>query len=227
MKTILILYANVGAGHKRVAKILESMLGEIEGYRITSHSVSELFEDSTIKMVSRFWAYLLQHNQLKLADEFINFFLRLWVAPIVDALETGNYHGILAKLSPDVIICTCDAFGKVLGSYARQKSIPFYMIITEMSIFADLVNPYATHICYFPETINAIRSFSFESAYFATELSRTTTAWGKIKYVLSMYKEHILFFRQNSIYRNIDRDHPERNQAKCVAVGPIVEKIFC
>ena len=100
------------------------------------------------------------------------------------------------------------------------------MIINEMSIFADLVNPYATHICYFPETINAIRSFSFESAYFATELSRTTTAWGKIKYVLSMYKEHILFFRQNSIYRNIDRDHPERNQAKCVAVGPIVEKIF-
>ncbi len=202
------------------------MLGEVEGYDIVSYPASELFDDATIKLVDRLWTYFLRHNWLKLTDWLVNFFLRIWVAPIAEALETGGYHDILEEISPDIIICTYDAFGQILGGYAQEKSIPFYMVITEISIFIDLVNPYATHICYFPETINAIRSFPFESPYFATKLDRKTTGWGKIKYVLSMYKEYILFFRQHSIYRNIDQKHPERNQAKCIAVGPIVEPVY-
>ncbi len=223
---ILILYENSGAGHQRVTRILETILGEVENYHVVSYAASELFDDPTIKMINKLWSYLLRQNWITLADTLINFFLRIWVIPIVEVMQTGQYLDKLAKISPDIIICTGDGVSKVLGTYAREKSIPFYLVITDTSIFIDLVNPGAMHICYFPETINAIRSFSFESPYFAIQLDRTTSTWDKIKYVLKMYKKYILLTNRNSIYRNIDQKYSARNAADGVAIGPLVEPIY-
>ena len=226
MKKILILYENVGSGHKRVTTILETIFSEVEGYEVVSYTVSELFNDRTTHLVEKLWSYWLRRNWMRLTDNFINFFLRGWVAPVVEALQSSGYLDKVAEVSPDMIICTYDSLGKLLGTYAKQHSIPFYMVITEVAVFTDLVNPEAVHICYFPETINAIRNFSFATTYFSVQLDHNTSTLGKIKYVFNMYKETILFFRQNSIYRNVDRVYPEHNQANCVAVGPIVDPIY-
>ncbi len=225
-KKILILYENTGSGHKRVANILETILREVEDVQVISHAASELFNDSTIQLVNRLWTMFLRRNWIRLTDGLINFFLRIWVAPIVEALETDTYLDKLEEIAPDILICTCDAFGKILGTYAQKKAIPYYLVITELSIFSDLVNPHATHICYFPETINAIRSFDWQTTYFATQIDRNSSAWDKFNYVAHMVWDHALFRRRQTIFRNIDRVHPERNLAKAIAVGPIVEPAY-
>lgn len=215
------MYENLGSGHKRVADILETMLAD-DKHQIISCAAGDLFNDQTIRLVQSLWTYFLQHNWITLTDTFINFFLRLSVGPVAEVLQTGPYYKILEALAPDIIICTCDVFGKLLGAYARDKSIPFYMVITDVAVFADLANPYATHICYFSETIQAIRSFDFNTIYFATHLNRETTFWNKLRYVIKMDYEYILLAHRNSIFRNIDPLPQEQNQAACIAVGPIV-----
>lgn len=223
---ILIVYENTGSGHKRVADILAAILGEGEDVEIVSRAASELFNDSTIQVVNRLWTMLLRRNWVRLADGLINFFIRIWIVPWVDAFEAGTYHDILDEIAPDILICTCDGFGKVLGSYAQEKEIPFYLVITELSIFSDLVNPYATHICYFPETINAIRSFDWQTTYFLQQIDRNSSAWDQVRYVLGIVWDNALYRSRQSIFRNVARVHPERNRAKAVAVGPIVERTY-
>ncbi|MEM7132760.1 MAG: glycosyltransferase [Chloroflexota bacterium] len=223
---ILILYENVGSGHKRVADILETILSEVEDVQVVSYAASELFNDSTIQLVNRLWTMFLRRNWIRLTDGFINFFLRIWVAPIVEALETGNYLDKLEGIDPDILICTYDAFGKVLGTYAQEKDIPYFLVITDHSIFSDLVNPHATHLCYFPETINAVRSFDMQTTYFAQQIDRDSSTWDKLKYVIQMYRDHALFRSRHTIFRNIDRVHREQNMAKAIAVGPIVEPAY-
>ncbi|MEZ4708768.1 MAG: glycosyltransferase [Caldilineaceae bacterium] len=223
---ILIVYENTGSGHKRVADILATILSEVEDVQIVSYAASELFNDGTIQLVNRLCTTFLRRNWIRLTDGFINFFLRIWVMPVVEALETGHYHDILEGIAPDKIICTCDAFGKVLGSYAQEKAIPFYLVITEMSIFSDLVHPYATHICYFPETINAIRSFNWQKTFFAQQINRNSSMGDKVKYVMQMLWDYAFFRSHHSIFRNIDVVHPEQNDAKVITVGPIVEPVY-
>ncbi len=174
-------------------------------------------------LVQLLLTYMLQRNWVTFADKLVNFFLRIWVAPPVEVMQTKPYHDILEEINPDLIICTYDVFGKLLGAYAKEKSIPFYLVITEVAIFTDLAHPDAYHLCYFPETKNAIRSFDFQSTYFSFNLDRNTSFWEQVRYVIKMYQEYILRVGQNSIYRNIDQIHDEHNQAKCLDIGPIVE----
>lgn len=226
MKTILILYENNGAGHRRAAKIIESMLADRADCRVTAVAGSELFNDPGVELINRFWIYLVRKNWITLADWLLNFYLRAWILPMLEAAQLAGYHDKLDELAPDVIVCTADGFGKVLGLYAQARAIPLYLVITEFTMFADVANPMATHICYFPETINAIRSYRFEDAYFSSRLARKSSAWDKIKYVSSVHRGHIRAGGTRSIYRNIDRQYPERNHARCIAVGPLVEPVY-
>ncbi|MEM7131456.1 MAG: glycosyltransferase [Chloroflexota bacterium] len=222
-KKILIVYENAGAGHKRVAEILQTILCELDNVQIVSQAASDLFDDDTSTLVNRLWNYFLRKNWIRIADALINFFLRLWVVPVVEVLETTGYLNKLEQIRPDMLICTYDAFGKVLGTYAREKGVPFYLVLTEISVFIDLVNPEATHICYFPETINAIHSFDFTTTYFTKRLDRQSSLSDKVRYVLGMYRDYALGNGRRTIFRNIDVRHPEQNDATAIAVGPLVE----
>ena len=92
MKTILILYENTGAGHKRAAAIIESMLASCEGCRIVTSAGSEFFDAPVIKVINRLWIHLIRRNWIALADSLINFFLRGWIAPLLDVIEVEKCH---------------------------------------------------------------------------------------------------------------------------------------
>ena len=109
----------------------------------------------------------------------------------------------LDEVKPDAIICTTDGYAKALGLYAEECSIPLYIVITEFTMFADLANPAATHICYFPETINAIRSYRLEDAFFSERLSRSSSLSEKLRYVARVYRDRLAAGGARSIYRNI------------------------
>ena len=226
MKTILILYENTGAGHKRAAAIIESMLASCEGCRIVTSAGSEFFDAPVIKVINRLWIHLIRRNWIALADSLINFFLRGWIAPLLDVIEVEKCHRKLDELAPDTIVCTADGLGKILDLYARKRGIPLYMLITDITTFSDVVTPTATHVCFFPETICAIRSYDFDTAYFSSHFEFSKSAWKKMKYVLQVVCDRWKAGGARSIYRNIDRDHEKRNHAKCVAIGPLVASAY-
>lgn len=97
-------------------------------------------------------------------------------------------------------------------------------MITEVSVFIDLVNPYAVHICYFNETGEAIRNYDFNSTYFSYNIDKKSTILERIQYVLKFYKEYIILAYKNSIYRNADKYLERNNDAKYEVIGPLAEK---
>jgi hypothetical protein len=223
-KKILIIYEKMGMGHLRMANILEDILNGSGDVRIFKLAGSELSGSSDVQGIVYLWNLFIRKNWIKAADILVNFIIRIVGVPIIEVMNTKPFLDKLEQIDPDIIISTADGFNRVLGTYASEKNIPFYIFLTEVSVFSDLVNPYATHICYFKETVEAIRSYDFQLTYFSFVLNRATGFLRKILYVLKNYNDYIIHAYKNSIYSNPDKNLPQRNNARCEVIGPLAEK---
>lgn len=213
----------MGMGHYRMSSILEDMLKGAD-VEVIKRAGSEMINDSSINGVVKLWNYCIKKNLIRTVDLLLNFIVRIFILPFIEVSSTEPYHKKLEEINPDIIICTADGFNRAIGTYAKEKGIPFYIFITEVSIFIDLVNPYATHLCYFNETGDAIRSYDFSNAYYSYKLDTHSTFSDKVKYILKYYKDFVLNGYKNSIFRNPDRELPHLNNAKFEVVGPLAEK---
>jgi UDP-N-acetylglucosamine:LPS N-acetylglucosamine transferase len=222
-KKVLVVYEKFGMGHLRTAKIIEDML-QGEDAEIMVMAGSEMIESTDINTVVKLWNFLIRRNLIKTVDILINFIARIFILPFAEIFDTAPYYKKLEEINPDIIISTADAFNKAIGIYAKEKGIPFYIFITEISLFLDLVNPYATHICYFNETGEAIQNYDFTKTYFSLDINKSTTFFEKLRYVLSYYNDFVLQGHKNSIFRNPDRKLEKLNDAKFRLIGPLAEK---
>jgi UDP-N-acetylglucosamine:LPS N-acetylglucosamine transferase len=222
-KKVLVVYEKFGMGHLRTARIIEDML-QGEDAEIMVIAGSEMIESADINTVVRLWNFLIRRNLIKTVDILLNFIARIFLLPFMEVSDTAPYYKKLEEINPDIILSTADGFNKAIGIYAKEKGIPFYIFITEISLFLDLVNPYATHICYFNETGEAIQSYDFTKTYFSFDINKSTTLFEKIEYVLKYYKDFVLQGYKNSIHRNPDRKLDKLNDAKFRLIGPLAEK---
>lgn len=222
-KKVLIVYEKMGMGHFRMASILEDML-KGEDVEIIKCAGSEMINDNSLNIVIKLWNYCIKKNLIRTVDFLLNFFVRIFILPFMEVTSIDPYYKKLEEINPDIIICTADGFNRAIGTYAKEKNVPFYIFITEVSIFIDLVNPYATHLCYFNETGEAIRSYDFNDTYYSYELNPSTSFSDKVKYILKYYKDFVVFGYKNSIFRNPDRNLQQLNNAKFEVVGPLAEK---
>lgn len=222
-KKILIIYEKMGMGHQRMANILNDMLGG-EDVEILVKAGSDIQETNDVYTIVKLWNYFIKKNLIRSCDVLINFALRMLILPFMEAKQDAVFMEKLEKIKPDIIISTADGFNKAIGAYTSANNIPFYIFITEISTFSDLVCPYATHICYFDETPEAIRSYNFENAYFSYRMDEETTFLEKVKYVFRAYNDFVIHGRSNSIFRNPDRKLVRMNNAKCEVIGPLAEK---
>ena len=223
-KKVLIIYEKMGMGHLRMAKIVEQTLKSETDLTIINQAGSDLFSINDVRLIDKLWNFCLRKNWIRTADVVINYMLRILFMPLSEISEVDVIHDKLDEINPDIIISTADAWNHVLGSYAFQHKIPFYIIITDMAIFIDLVNPYATHLCYFPETANAIHNYDFHMPYFSTILNRSMTFFQKLHYVLKYYHNYLLGIFTNSIYRNINQSYPVKNHASVKITGPMADQ---
>jgi hypothetical protein len=178
-KRILIVYEKMGMGHLRMANILADMLGG-EDVEIIVRAGSEIVETSDVSTIINMWNFLIRKNLIRTCDFLLNYFTRIVALPIVETKQTTLFFNQLEKIKPDIIVSTADGFNKALGGYAEENNIPFYIFITEISTFIDLICPYATHICYFNETPEAIRNYDFDMEYFSHKLNKATTRRGNL-----------------------------------------------
>lgn len=222
-RRILIIYEKMGMGHQRMANILKDML-EGEDVEILVEAGSDIQQTNDVYTVVKLWNYFIRKNLIRACDVIVNFGLRMLVLPFMEANQDEVFIQKLDMIKPDIIISTADGFNKAIGGYTSVRNIPFYIFITEISTFNDLVNPFATHICYFDETPEAIRSYNFENAYFSYRLDEETTFLEKVKYVVRAYNDFVFHGRSNSIYRNPNKKLQRMNNAKCEVIGPLAEK---
>lgn len=222
-RKILIVYEKMGMGHQRMANILKEML-EGEDVEILISAGSDIQQTNDVYTVVKLWNYFIRKNLIRSCDVIVNFALRMLILPFMEANQDEVFIQKLDKIKPDIIISTADGFNKAIGAYTSVRDIPFYIFITEISTFSDLVNPFATHICYFDETPEAIRSYDFDNAYFSYRMDEETTFLEKVKYVFRAYNDFVFHGRSNSIYRNPNRKLVRMNNAKCEVIGPLAEK---
>jgi UDP-N-acetylglucosamine:LPS N-acetylglucosamine transferase len=222
-KKILIVYEKFGMGHLRMAKILEDIL-QGEDAEIMVMAGSEMIGSTSINTVVRLWNFFIKKNSIRTVDILLNFIARIFLLPFMEVSDTAPYYKKLEEINPDIIVSTADGFNKAIGIYAKEKGIPFYIFITEISPFLDLVNPYATHLCYFNETGEAIQSFDFTKTYFSFDINKSTTLFEKVEYVLKYYRDFVIQGYKNSIFRNPDRKLEKLNDAKFRLIGPLAEK---
>lgn len=221
-RKILIIYEKMGMGHQRMANILNDML-KGEDVEILIEAGSDIQETNDVYTIVKLWNYFIKKNLIRTCDVLINFATRMLILPFMEAKQDEVFIEKLAKIKPDIIISTADGFNKAIGAYTSVNNIPFYIFITEISTFSDLVNPFATHICYFDETPEAIRSYDFDNAYFSYRLDEETTFLGKVKYVLRTYNDFVIHGHSNSIFRNPNKRLERMNNAKCEVIGPLAE----
>lgn len=222
-KKVLIIYEKMGMGHLRMAEILGDSLKDVD-VDIEIHAGSELIEDTSINLVVNLWNFCIRKNYIKTVDLLLNFIFRIFIMPFVEVSSTVPFNDKLSEIKPDIIISTADGFNKSIGTYAKENNIPFYIFITEVSIFIDLVNPYATHICYFNETGEAIQNYDFDYTYYSYKLNKNTTLQEKVQYILKYYKDFVVYGFKNSIFRNPNKELEQNNEAKFRVVGPLAEK---
>lgn len=223
-KKVLIIYEKMGMGHLRMANIVEQTLKSESDLTIINQAGSDLFGINDVRIIDKLWNFCLRRNWIRIADVLINFMLRILFMPLAEISEVATIHNKLDEINPDIIISTADAWNHVLGSYAYEHKLPFYIIITDMAIFIDLVSPYATHLCYFPETANAIRNYDLHRPYFSTILNRSMTSFQKSHYVLKYYHDYLLGMFTNSIYRNVNQSYPAKNHSSVKITGPMADQ---
>ncbi|HLP87489.1 MAG TPA: hypothetical protein VK184_02645 [Nostocaceae cyanobacterium] len=224
---ILIVYERSGMGHEIMANILTEQIFQDPNIEIYKYTITELLQDPLSELLTKTWVsawnLFIRHNLIWLADGLINYLMRLILLPIGEVSSVAAMHQTLDKIAPDILICTADTAGKCLGSWAKEKQIPFFLVITDLSIFIDLVSPDAIHICYFPETVKAIQNFPFKLAYWSDNLTRSSKLSQQISFIAKYLYDFILCYPQNRIYRNIDQDYQPQNHARCQVIGPLRE----
>ncbi|MFN6571725.1 hypothetical protein [Dendronalium sp. ChiSLP03b] len=224
---ILIVYERSGMGHEIMANILAEEILQDDRFETLRYTITELLQDPLSELLTKAWVsawnFFICHNWIELADILINYLMRLILLPIGEVSSVAAMHQTLDQIAPDILICTADTAGKCLGSWAKEKQIPFFLVITDLSVFIDLVSPDATHICYFPETVNAVQSFPFKLTYWSYELTRSSSLSEQIQFISRYLYDFVICYPQNRIYRNIDRDYKPQNQARCQVIGPLRE----
>ncbi|MFN6474145.1 MAG: hypothetical protein RMY36_031320 [Nostoc sp. SerVER01] len=224
---ILIVYERSGMGHEVMANILANEILQDADFEIVRYTITELLQDPVSELLTKTWVsawnFFISHNWISLADILINYLMRLILLPIGEVSSVAAMHQTLDQIAPDILLCTADTAGKCLGSWAKEKQIPFFIVITDLAVFIDLVSPNATHICYFPETVNAVQSFSFTLTYWSDELTRSSKLSEQIRFIGKYLYDFVICYPQNRIYRNIDRDYQHQNQARCEVIGPLRE----
>lgn len=224
---VLIVYERTGMGHEVMANIIAAHLSHHPHIKIIQKAGSDLIKDPLVDLIVNAWNFLIRHDLIFLADVLVNYLLRLILLLLATITTTSQLHNKLDEISPDIIICTADGFAKSLGDWATEQKIPIFIIVMDLAVFYDVVHPKATHLCYFPETLNALQSFSLEQTYWSKCLTRASNLGDKTEFVFGYLRDFIFSFPQNNIdniYRNINNKYETKNNIRCEVIGPICEE---
>jgi len=224
-KRILILYQEMGSGHKRVARLVETALRNSSDGETLCMPGNALLESRFTSAFEGFWNAVMRRNWVRLADGVGAFFTRIAILPLLDATIGPELHKRLALLKPDIIVSTMDGFNKALGAYCKLAHVPFHIFITSSAVFSDNVSAAAHHLCYFKEMAETIQGFDMSAAYYSKDIFGSSRLGDRLAYVLGCLRDH-LSHSGRGIFRNLGSAVPATNALRCTPVGPCTDSKF-
>jgi len=226
-KKVLIFYIETGTGHKKVAKTIAKILKEYgeNKFEIIQVSATQLTPSKEMDIIEWIWNFLLKKNMLKTAEFLYNFLLRLVILPFLDITIGPSTTKKIDRFNPDIIVSTAAGWNKALNDYCQKKQIPFYIFITEaFPHFTDTIGKDATHLCYFKESCSVAKSYDLNLPYYSKPIYLETKTKERIKYLLNHFYTFFIRGHKNKIFRPLGE--VQKNNVKCVAVGPLADKKF-
>ena len=163
-QTIAILSVSAGAGHVRAAEALRvtalASFPQIEPVHIDLMSLvpasfKRLYADSYIKVVERMpalWGYLYDWADKEPGDSAIS-----GVRRAIERLNTRKLKGELAKLKPDVVICTHFLPAELVARMKRKGEIDtrIWVQVTDFDVHAMWVHDHIEGYCVASEEVAA------------------------------------------------------------------------
>lgn len=219
---MLVVHETLGMGHTRNARLIVDALRARPDVEVLLEVGSEMFDTADATLAVRAWNTLVRWDMLRAADVMVNWFGRMFVLPVSEAIATPMLLRRLAELDVDILVCTSDLWNRALGTHARRMGLPFFILPCEMNVFVDQMHPAATHLCMFEGTARAIRSFDVEAAYFAAPLEQSSSVSERVAYVLRFWLDHVV--RRSPLLARTDVEHPVRNDSRCEVIGPIASR---
>lgn len=219
---LVIIYEDMGNGHRKAADILSKYLASTE-INITMITTSELLEEDG-NVFTRHWNWLIKHNYIFLADIWLNLFSRIILLPFFYCVYAKKTFKALDKLAPDVVISTGDV-NRLIGSYCQKNKIPFFIFITDVAIFIDMLHQHAVHIMYFAETKSIIQHMK-PTKYFKVSIDDNTPWYKRVCHAAYLLYRYTLGYKQTPYFMRYHHELPIYNDLKCEVIGPFREQSF-
>ena len=155
---ILVLSVSAGAGHVRAAEAVCAAARSagldathLDLLTLVPKEFRKLYAEQYIKLVDRLpqlWSYLYSRSDRPSRDSLLGKLKRL-----VEKVNTRKLEAEIARLAPDVILCTHFLPAELLSRQkARQKSDrralpPLWVQVTDFDVHALWVHPRVDHYC--------------------------------------------------------------------------------
>lgn len=224
MKKILIVYEKAGCGHLKTARALEAVLAG-QGVVITLATPFEIqglsFENF---FATVFLKWLRKLDCPWLVDFLFDYIQKIFLQPWLIAFGLKRFKKvILNKYQPDIIISTISGINNTLAYCAEQCGASFYVFITDISVYADILVKNAVHLCYFPETVEAVKSFPPET-FCVQPIEKYKSFLGRCFYPWGYIFHHGI--RLTAFYRSVGCEYLPVNDLKCHSLGIFREQKF-
>ena len=166
-------------GHTRNARLIVEALRARPDVEVLLEVGSELFDTADATLAIRAWNTVVRWDMLRAADVMVNWFGRMFVLPVSEAIATPMLLRRLAELDVDILVGTSDLWNRALGTHARRIGLPFFILpvplVREGRIAAYLAGNHATPGAWTTEEI-ALTEETAERTWGAVERARAEAA---------------------------------------------------
>jgi len=225
MKKIIIIYEKAGGGHKQVADILKDILEQDDNsVEIEILTPLELIEYPFDNFFTSILVNKFRMFDIPFLTNFIFCFLfRIFIQPWFIIFGTKKFVRAIEKKKPDILISTISGLNTTFEYGARQLDIPFFVFITVISIYADLLAKGAKHICYFQETADIVQSFP-EKTFCFQPMDKYYSLVGKFIYpIIFAFKFGVV---KKTFHKSFDDSAHKQNNLSCIPIGILRHKQF-
>jgi hypothetical protein len=221
-RRVVIVYERAGQGHRAAADVLRSVLEADADVEVVLQDGAELESDRPgDNPFIALWNTLVRRGWFRLADLLLNHWFRLVVFPVLMVTAASRVKDRLKALRPDAVVTTADVFSRPLGDVANELGVPFTVLPTEFSIFADLLHPDAHYLCYFEEMAQALRRFDLTTPHFRIAIDDRAPLRARLKYLAQWVTTYGVRRTEPLLFQAVGDPAPGLNSLHCHVIGPL------
>ncbi len=223
-RRVVVVYERAGQGHRAAAEVLAEILGDEAGVQVVLVDATELEGGSEADAPNpfvRLWNLAIRRGWFGLADLTINHVFRVGVFPFMVVFLGPRVRDRAMALAPDAIVSTADVYSRALGDAAIRLGVPFTVVPTETSVFADLLHPGAEYLCTFADVAEAIGRFDTSTPYFRTAVDELRGVRASARYLARWFRTYGIRRASPLLYQSAGGPGPRRNHMPCHVIGPL------